>query len=72
MKVEPTQFDDLSYLSTLSSINTNDEKQTNTIIDHYLANVPKPPIGYQFSKHQYDKQRHFFKRLILSNIVLIQ
>ena len=61
MKVEPAQFDDLSYLSTLSSINTNDEKQTNTIIDHYLANVPKPPIGYQVSNCQYDEQRHFFQ-----------
>ena len=62
MKIEHVQFDDLSYLSTLSSINTtNDDKQTNTMIDHYLANVPKSPIGYQFSKRQHDEQRHFFQ-----------
>ena len=62
MKIEQAQFDDLSYLSTLSSINTtNDDKQTNTMIDHCLANIPKSPIGYQFSKRQHDEQRHFFQ-----------
>ena len=61
MKIEQAQFDGLSYLSTLSSINTNDEKQTNTMIDHCLANVPKPPIGYQFSKRPHDEQRYFFQ-----------
>ena len=67
MKIEEAQFDDLSYLSVLSSSssssrNINDKEQNNkAIIDYYLANIPKPPIGYQFSKRQYDEQRSFFQ-----------
>ncbi|CAF4411226.1 unnamed protein product [Rotaria sp. Silwood2] len=58
MKINDAQFDDFSSLTlTLSN-----SEQQNTIVDHYLVHLPKPPLGYTFSKRQQDEQRQFFQK----------